>query len=65
MSDTAMRIKAELLKAIQELPDDVEFDEAMDRLLLMHKIQKGEAQADAGQVVTHEEAKRRMEKWRR
>lgn len=60
-----MRTKAELLKAIQELPDDVEFDEAMDRLLLMHKIQRGEAQADAGQVVTHEEAKRRMEKWRK
>ena len=65
MRDTAMSTKEEFLRAIQELPDDVGFDEAMDRLLLVHEVLRGEAQADAGQIVTHEEVKERMEKWRK
>jgi predicted transcriptional regulator len=32
----------------------------MDRLYVLAKIQKGLDQADAGQTVSHEEAKRRI-----
>jgi predicted transcriptional regulator len=37
------------------LADDVTLDEVIDRLCLLRKIELGIAQADAGEVSTHEE----------
>ncbi|MCH7735822.1 MAG: hypothetical protein IH872_00310 [Chloroflexi bacterium] len=56
-------VKDQILKAIQDLPDDATVESAMERLYLLYKIEQGIEQADRGQVVSQEEAKRRMEKW--
>lgn len=58
-----MPTKEQMLKVIQELPDDASVDEAIDRLYLLAKIEAGIAQADAGQTVSHEEALRRLSRW--
>jgi predicted transcriptional regulator len=55
--------KEQMVKAIQELPEDASVDEAVDRLYLLEKIERGIAQADAGQTVSHEEALRRLSRW--
>jgi predicted transcriptional regulator len=55
--------KAEMLKVIQDLPDDASVDDAVERLYLLEKIERGIAQADAGQTVSHEEALRRLSRW--
>ena len=52
-----------MLKAIQELPDDATVADAMERLYLLEKIERGIAQADAGQTVSHEEARRHLARW--
>ncbi len=56
-------VKDQILKAIQDLPDDATVESAMERLYLLYKIEQGIEQADRGQVVSQEELKRRMEQW--
>ena len=58
-----MVTKEQMLKAIQDLPEGASVDEAVDRLYLLEKIERGIAQADAGQTVSHEEALRRLSRW--
>jgi predicted transcriptional regulator len=56
-------IKDRMIQTLQDLPDDVTFESAMDRLYLMYKVERGIAQMDAGQKVPHEEARKRILKW--
>jgi len=51
-------VKEKMLKAIQELPQEVTFEEVMEKLYFLYKIEKGLKQA-----VSHEDAKQRMKKW--
>ena len=56
-------LKAKMEQLIHNLPKEASIEEAMERLYLLYKIEKGVQQADAGQTVSHEEAKRRLYKW--
>ena len=58
-----MATKEQMLKIIQDLPEDASIEEAIERLYLLEKIERGIAQADAGQTVPHDEALRRLSKW--
>ena len=58
-----MGTKQAMLKAIAELPDEANFQDALERFYLLYKIDKGIKQADAGELVTQDEARRRMAKW--
>jgi predicted transcriptional regulator len=60
-----MTIKEQALKAIQELPQNATFEDAMERLYLLYKVERGIKEADAGQKISQEEAKKRMKKWLR
>ena len=44
-------IKQKVLEAIRALPDDATFEDAMQRLLFLAKIDRGLQQADAGQTI--------------
>lgn len=55
--------KEMIVKAVQELPEDASFEDAFEKLLLLHKIEMGMAQYEAGDVVSHEEAKVLLQKW--
>jgi len=52
-----------MLKAIEELPDDATVEDALERLYLLYKIERGIQQADAGELISQEEARQRMAKW--
>lgn len=52
-----------ILNGIQELPEDVGFEEAIEKLYLLSKIKKGITQADQGQTISHDEAKQKFSKW--
>ena len=60
-----MLTKEQMLRAIQELPPEATVEDAIESLYLLAKVERGVAQAEAGQVVTHEEARRRMARWLR
>ena len=55
-----MTIKDKMLQAVQELPDDASIEEAMERLLVLAKIERGIAQADRRETVSHQIVKDRM-----
>jgi len=54
--------KEKIQKVIQSLPDDAHIEDAKERLYLLYKVEKGCQQADAGQTVSHEEAKKQLKK---
>ncbi|HZO31282.1 MAG TPA: hypothetical protein VFH48_35400 [Chloroflexota bacterium] len=55
--------KAEIIAALQKLPEDATLDDAMESLYIMAKIEIGEAQFAAGEVFTQEEVEREMAEW--
>lgn len=58
-----MTVKEKILNAVEQLPPETNIEEAMDRLFLLYKVEKGLSQVTNGQTVTQEEAKRRIRKW--
>lgn len=58
-----MTTKEQILHSIESLPDEANIEDAIERLHLLFKIERGLAQADAGQMVTQEEARKRMARW--
>jgi hypothetical protein len=52
--------KQKVLEAIEGLPADATLEDAIERLILLAKIERGLAELDAGQGVDHSEATRRL-----
>lgn len=50
-----MTVKARMLKVIEQMPDDASVDQAIERLYLLRKIEIGLQQAEAGDVIDHDE----------
>lgn len=53
-------MRDQIKHAIDELPPDATFEDAIERLILLAKIDAGLAELDAGQGVPHEDVKRRL-----
>ncbi|HET6567533.1 MAG TPA: hypothetical protein VFG50_06175 [Rhodothermales bacterium] len=49
--------KADILKAVAELPDNATLEDAIERLAFLHRIEVGLQQARLGQGMTQTEAK--------
>jgi len=56
----AIASKHRILSALNDLADDASIEEAIERLYLLAKADKGLRQLDAGQALDHEEVKRRF-----
>ena len=56
-------VKELVLHAVENLPDDTTFEQAMERIYFLYKVERGLAKADAGEVVDHEEV-REFQAWR-
>jgi len=48
------------LKAIENLPADATIEDAMERLYFLAKVQRGLAESEAGQFVSHDEVRTRF-----
>ena len=55
--------KEQIIKLAQELPEDATLEDAMDRLFLLYKVERGIVQARFGYKVSQAEARRRMDQW--
>ncbi|MFA5140892.1 MAG: hypothetical protein WC728_16825 [Elusimicrobiota bacterium] len=58
-----MTTKQKVLNAVKSLPDDASYEDAMERVLFLAKVDKGLEQADAGQTIPHSVVKEKMKKW--
>ena len=59
-----MTTKQRILHAIEELPEETTFEEAIERLLFVSRLERRLAELDAGHSIPHEEARRRLSTWR-
>ena len=58
-----MTVKEQILKAIEMLPEDATFEDAIDRLQLLCEIERGRADVRAGRVMSQDEARKRAALW--
>ena len=52
-----------ILEALQDLPPDATFDDAIERLVFLAKIDAGLAELDEGKGIPHEQVKQRLRAW--
>jgi len=52
--------RGRILQTINALPPDATFDDAIERLVFLAKIETGLAQLDAGRAIPNREVKRRL-----
>lgn len=57
--------KEAVIKSIQELPDQVSFDQVLNKLQLLFKLEEGLQDIKNGNFISIEDAKKRHEKWLR
>ena len=55
--------KSQVLNTVRDMPDEFALDALLDKLVLLHKIELAQADIIEGKTLTHEDAKKRMEKW--
>lgn len=53
-------VKERILEAVQKLPADATFEDVMERLVFLSRIDRGIADADQGRTLSHEEVKARL-----
>jgi predicted transcriptional regulator len=58
-----MSIKGEVIKLIQELPDNVTIEDILYRLYVRARIEEGIKELDEGKGISHEDAMERIAKW--
>ena len=59
------KAKAEALELIKKLPDDVTTGGIMEELFFMQQVEKGLQDVAEGRVLTQEELKERIARWRK
>jgi len=60
-----MTTKEKMLQVVNALPDDATVEDAMERLLVLTKIERGLQQAERGETLSHQAVQERMSKWLR
>lgn len=56
----SLTMKQKVLEAVQQLPPDATVEDAIECLYLLTKVERGMAQADAGETLTHAAARKRL-----
>jgi predicted transcriptional regulator len=54
------KAKERVLDAVRGLPEDATVEDAMERLYFLAKVEEGLRQADAGETMSNEEARKRI-----
>jgi predicted transcriptional regulator len=49
-----------IIEALQNLPPNASYDDAIERIVSLAKLDAGLAELDAGQGIPHDEVKRRL-----
>lgn len=53
-------VKQKILQVVKELPESATFEDAIERLCFLAKVEEGLRQSDAGETVPHAEAVRQL-----
>lgn len=53
-------VKQKILQVVKELPESATFEDAIERLCFLAKVEEGLRQSDAGETIPHAEAVRQL-----
>jgi len=56
-------VKKNVLEVIKNLPDDSSYEDIMEKIYFMQKVEAGLKDVEEGRVIPHEEVKKRLAKW--
>ena len=56
-------VKQSAIKAIQDLPENSSYEDIMEKLFFMEKVESGLKEIGEGKTVSHEDVKKRLSKW--
>ncbi len=56
-------VKQNVLEVIENLPDDSSYEDIMEKIYFMQKVEAGLKDVEEGRVIPHEEVKKRLAKW--
>jgi hypothetical protein len=62
--DGRMTRKELLHKVVDQLPDNPDWADVVDRILYIEGIERGLVDVEAGRTITHEELLKRIKSWR-
>lgn len=57
---TTDMVKQKILQVVKELPESATFEDAIEQLCFLAKVEEGLRQSDAGETVPHAEAVRQL-----
>ena len=58
-----MTIKEKALRAIQDLPDDADYQAVAERLDFIKAVDEGLKQAESGQTLSADQVRARLSRW--
>ena len=58
-------VKEKVLNAVAELPLDVDFDDILDRLYFLYKVETGLKQVSNGETLSHSEVIQSIKTWQK
>jgi hypothetical protein len=58
-----MSVKEQVLRAIQRLPDDIEYRDVAEELALLMAVNEAEVDIEKGRLVTNEQMQARIREW--
>ena len=61
MTETSVRDR--VLRAVQEMPTDTTYEDVLERVYMIQKIERGRQQIADGQGIPHAQAKRQIKRW--
>lgn len=58
-----MTEKKRILEIVREMPDDLTKEDVVEKLRFLQTVERGLKAVEEGQLLSHEEAKKRLGKW--
>ncbi len=58
-----MLTKKKVIASLNDLPEQFSFDELLDRIMLLQKIEIGLKQSSENQTMSTEKVKQKLKKW--
>ncbi len=55
--------KEKIRQVFEDLPADASFEDAMERLYILYKVERGRQQLGSGAGIPHEEVKKQLKRW--
>jgi hypothetical protein len=58
-----MSVKEQVLRAIERLPDDIDFRDASEEIALLAALHEAERDIEQGRLVSNQDMKARIARW--